>query len=391
MRQRDSTLPLSTLISAAFLSAAGARIIDPLLAILSKDFEESVSATSMTVVSFTMAYGACQIVVGPIGDRYGKLRVLLGALIAYASAMAACASAGSLFALILLRVGAGMACGGLVPVCLAYLGDWVPYQDRQIALTHVLSGFIFGQMLGGPVGGALGQWLGWQSVFLLLSFAGLIGAVHLALRMKAFPDLRSHGWTKHGRDYFLLARQPTSRSLLIATLAEGAILAGSFPFIAPFLHDVFGLSYAAAGLVLTCFGLGAFVYVRLANRLVSTFGEIWLVVFGGILLAMGFVLAAASPIWPLVAFAEVLLGLGYVTLHSVLQTRATELLPASRSTAVSAFVFMLFIGQGVGTLAISGMIAWIGYRHTFSLNAIAILPLVGWLRGFLRRNAPTAL
>jgi predicted MFS family arabinose efflux permease len=391
VRQPDSILPLATLTSAAFLSAAGARMIDPLLSILSKNFNESVSATSMTVVSFTMAYGASQIVVGPIGDRYGKLRVLLGALIAYATAMAACASAGSLFALIMLRVGAGAACGGLVPVCLAYLGDWVPYQDRQIALTHVLSGFIFGQMLGGPVGGALGQWLGWQSVFLLLSFAGLIGAVHLAFRMKAFPDLRSHARTKRGRDYSLLARQPTARSLLIATLVEGAILAGSFPFIAPFLHDVFGLSYAAAGLVLTCFGLGAFVYVRLAQRLVSTFGEIWLVVFGGLLLATGFVLAAASPIWPLVAFAEVLLGLGYVTLHSVLQTRATELLPTSRATAVSAFAFMLFIGQGVGTLAMSGIIAWIGYRNTFSLNAIAVLPLVGWLRAFLRRNAPTTL
>jgi predicted MFS family arabinose efflux permease len=391
VRQRDPTLPISTLISAAFLSAAGARTIDPLLAILSKSFNESVSTTSMTVVSFTMAYGASQILIGPIGDRYGKLRVLLGALIAYAAAMAACASAGSLFALIVLRVGAGAACGGLVPVCLAYLGDWVPYQNRQIALTHVLSGFIFGQMLGGPVGGVLGQWLGWQSVFLLLSFGGLIGAVHLALRMKAFPDLRSRAWTKHGRDYFLLARQPTARSLLTATLVEGAILAGSFPFIAPFLHDVFGLSYAAAGLVLMCFGLGAFVYVRLANRLVSAFGEMRLVVVGGLFLATGFVLAAASPIWPLVAFAEVLLGLGYVTLHSVLQTRATELLPASRTTAVSSFAFMLFLGQGVGTLAMSGIIAWIGYRNTFSLNAIAILPLVGWLCAFLRRSALTAL
>jgi predicted MFS family arabinose efflux permease len=140
--------------------------------------------------------------------------------------------------------------------------------------------------------------------------------------------------------------------------------------------------------VLTCFGLGAFVYVRLAKQLVSKIGEVRLVVVGGLLVATGFVLGAASPIWPLVAFGEVLLGLGYVTLHSVLQTRATELLPASRATAVSAFAFMLFIGQGVGALAISGMIAWIGYRNTFWLNAIAVLPLVGWLRAFLRRNRP---
>jgi MFS family permease len=123
----------------------------------------------MTVVSFTMAYGASQILIGPIGDRYGKLRVLLGALIAYAAAMAACASAGSLFALIVLRVGAGAACGGLVPVCLAYLGDWVPYQNRQIALTHVLSGFIFGQMLGGPVGG-----VSWSVARVAISFPAAI-------------------------------------------------------------------------------------------------------------------------------------------------------------------------------------------------------------------------
>src|SRR5882724_10285332 len=92
-------LPLGLLAAAGFLSSAGARVIDPLLHVIATDFATTVPAVSIVVAAFTLPYGLCQIVLGPLGDRFGKLRLLLTALLAYCVATGACALASDLPAL----------------------------------------------------------------------------------------------------------------------------------------------------------------------------------------------------------------------------------------------------------------------------------------------------
>ena len=40
--------------------------------------------------------------------------------------------------------------------------------------------------------------------------------------------------------------------------------------------------------------------------------------------------------------------MGYYTMHGTLQTRATELAPQARGTAISLFAFFFFMGQATG-------------------------------------------
>jgi predicted MFS family arabinose efflux permease len=74
-------------------------------------------------------------------------------------------------------------------------------------------------------------------------------------------------------------------------------------------------------------------------------------------------------------------------MHTVLQSRATELMPEARSTAVSIFVFMLFLGQAVGALACGAAIAAWGYRPAFTLLAGAMVVLGVWLWSLMRHPA----
>jgi MFS family permease len=113
-------LPLGLLAAAAFLSSGGARVIDPLLHAIATDFATTVPAVSIVVAAFTLPYGLCQILLGPLGDRIGKLRVILGALVAYAVATGACALAADLPMLTLLRVAAGAASAAVIPLGMAY-------------------------------------------------------------------------------------------------------------------------------------------------------------------------------------------------------------------------------------------------------------------------------
>jgi predicted MFS family arabinose efflux permease len=379
------TLPLSLLAAAGFLSAAGARVVDPLLSLIARDFSTTVPAMSIIIAAFTLSYGLNQLVLGPVGDRYGKLRVMLGALVGYAVFTTGCASAAGLASLTVLRACAGAASAGLIPVCLAYIGDAVPYELRQVTLSRFATGVVIAQILAGPLGGAVGEFVGWRGVFVLLGAAGLVVAATLNLRMRDLPDRRDRS-SVTAATYRALLSRPDARLLLMATTVEGALTGGVFPFVAPYLRATFQLPYAVIGLVLACFGLGTFVYTRIARFIVPRAEESSLVLAGGVLVAAVIAAAMCSGDWMLFVPAQMAIGFGYLTMHTVLQSRATELVPQARSTAVSIFIFMLFLGQGLGALAFGAAVATWGYRLAFLGSSFAMLSLGVWLWSLMRRH-----
>ncbi|CAH2600446.1 MFS transporter [Rhodovastum atsumiense] len=375
------TLPLTLLAAAGFLSSAGARVIDPLLHVIATDFGTTVPAVSIVVAAFTLPYGLCQLVLGPLGDRFGKLRLILVMLVCYALATAACALAGSLPALTLLRIGAGAASAALIPVSFAIIGDSVPYAERQVTLSRFLTGMVLAQLLAGPLGGVFGEYVGWRGVFLLLGAGALVVAAALGRRLRTWSDRRHAGTDLTLANYLMLARRPYSRRLLGLTFFDGMLLMGCFPFLAPYMHERFGLSYAAVGLVLSCAGLGALAYTRMAKLLVSRLGEARMMLAGTWLMAAALGAAVLTSHWSALVPAEIGMGMGAMLFHSVLQARATEMLPQARATGVAAFAFMLFLGCSVGALAIGALIDAVGYGGAFLLDAAAILALggVAWL------------
>jgi len=377
--QTTRPLPIGLLAAAGFLSSAGARVIDPLLHIIATDFETTVPIVAIVITAFTLPYGLNQLVLGPVGDRFGKLRVILGALLAYSFATASCALAGDLGTLTVLRAFAGASSAGLIPVSMAYIGDSVPYAQRQVTLSRFLTGVMIAQMLAGPIGGLFGDSIGWRGVFLVLAAGALIVAGLLATRISGLPDQRSDRQMFNPGLYMRLLHGRVPRVVLIAALLDGAIMAGSFPFIAPFLHDGFGLSYQRVGLVLACFGLGALIYTQMARRIVPRLGEARMVLLGGLLMTGGLLMGMLSHAALVFVAVELMLGLGFFMLHAVLQARATEMLPDARATAVSSFAAVLFLGQSVGALTMGVLIGAFDYRIAFLVDAAAILLFTLWL------------
>ncbi len=371
---------------AAFLSLAGARVIDPLLPVMADDFKVDIPVAAILITAFTLPYGANQLFLGPIGDRFGKLRVLLAALVGYTLATGACAFATSLPMLVVLRACAGAASAGLIPVGLAYIGDAVPYAGRQLALSRFLTGAVLAQIMAGPLGGLFGEYLGWRGLFLVLAALAAATTVALALRLGRLPDRANSHARISLAGFVVLARVPLSRRLLFAAMMDGALLGGSFPFVASFLREQLGLQYGEIGLVLSCFGIGAWIYTKFAARIIATLGETGMVLCGGLMMALGLAAGVLIQAWQVFPIIEFILGMGYMMLHGVLQARATEMQPDSRATAVAGFVALLFLGQSLGALGMGQAIARIGYQPGFLLVAGLIAALAVWLRGLLRER-----
>jgi predicted MFS family arabinose efflux permease len=379
-------LPLGLLAAAGFLSSAGARVVDPLLHAIATDFSVLVPDLWVVIAAFTLPYGLNQLLLGPVGDRFGKLRVMLGALVGYALFTGACAFAFNLTSLALLRACAGAASAGLIPVGMAYIGDAVPYGQRQVTLSKFLTGIVLAQTLAGPVGGIFGQYIGWRGVFLVLAGLAAVLVVAFAARIRGLPDRRSPGRMFKPENYVRMATHRTGRLVLAAAALDGAFFVGCFPYLAPYLHEHFGLSYAQVGAILACFGLGAWSYTRFARPLLARLGEGGMVLAGGLLMAAALAVAVVSGRWWLFVPVELALGLGFFMLHSVLQARATEMLPRARATAVATFACLLFLGQSVGALLVGIAIARFDYPVAFLLDAGCIVVLTLWLARLVRRG-----
>ncbi len=378
-------VPIGLLAFAAYTTGSGMRMLDPLLPMVAGEFNRPVAGAAWLVAGFLLPYGVGQLGFGPLGDRYGKLRVACLAVLAYAVVTLLSALAGSLGGLTFLRVLAGLAAGAVIPLLIAYLGDVVPYADRQAVIGRFSTGMVMAQLVTGPVAGVLGGLAGWRSVFLLLGLLAL-GAGGLLVWRLGWPALLARPRASHGQRtleaYAVLLRRPAGRWLMLTSFANGFFLfGGAFPFIGSYLIEGFGLTAALSGLVVAGFGVGAFAYTRLARRLVGRYGERRLMLRGGIGLALGLAGLALAPGWPGVLALQVWLGLAFYMFHGVLQARATEVLPEARGTAMAGFAMSLFLGQSLGSLAFGLGIGWVGYQGAFAAAAAGMLVLALWSQG----------
>ncbi len=126
--------PIILLAVAGFASQAMVRVTDSLLPQIAADFGTTVGAASIVVTAYAVSHGSIQLIIGPIGDRFGK----------YLTVAIMCAArrhpGGDLRSRPVARrargraLASGAAAGWIIPLSMAYVGDVTPYDRRQPVL-----------------------------------------------------------------------------------------------------------------------------------------------------------------------------------------------------------------------------------------------------------------
>jgi predicted MFS family arabinose efflux permease len=393
---RGSTTSAITLLAiAGFAAQSMVRVTDTLLPQIAADLHVTVGATSIIVTVYLLAHGSVQLVIGPIGDRFGKyLCMAVGAAVA-AVMVALCGLAGSLPMLIAARLGSGLAAGWIIPLALAFVGDVIPFERRQQVLGRFLSGQILGQLFGQAAGGVLGDYFGWRNVFFLL--AGLLALAALGLfyelarnpitHASAAPESRGRGLIA---DYALVLRSPWARALIVFSFLEFGFMFGAFTYVGADLHLRFGVTFTLVGLFVGAFALGGMIYSLSVGMLVNRLGPIGIATGGGIVLALAYTTLAFEPVFWMAPVAIMASGLGFYMVHNTLQTNATQMTPEARGTAVAIFSSALYIGQTVGVAA--GGIVFDRFTAVplFLSAAVVLLCLGLWLARQLKRRKAAA-
>lgn len=388
----SATRAITLLATASFAAQAMVRSTDSLLPQIAADLNATVGATSIIVTLYLLAHGSVQLVIGPIGDRYGKyLCVTLAA--GFATLMVvACGLATSLPALVAARIACGLATGWIIPLALAFIGDVIPMERRQQVLGSFLSGQILGQMFGQAASGVLGDYFGWRNVFFILAALLAAATACLVFELIRNPLTRSHGSSGKGgpglvEGYRIVLSSAWARRVVLAAFVESAAMFGALTYVGAYLHSRFDVSFTLVGLFVGAFAIGGLAYSLSVRMLVRRLGQIGLSRTGGLLLCASFILLAIAPTYALAPLATAGIGLGFYMLHNTLQVNATQMSPQARGTAVAIFSSALYLGQTAGVAVFAVIYDHFTAVPTFVIAAAMLLWLGLWISRHLKRRA----
>lgn len=357
---------LVALGAAAFLSTVVMRMTEPVVGEMAAEFGVAPSALAILATAYALPYALFQLVFGPLGDRFGKVRIVRLALAVLAVTIAATALAPDFRAMAVVRFLSGVFGGAIIPLGLAAIGDRFALPERQVMLSRFMMATLSGQVTGAFLTGVFAEFLPWRTVF--LGYAVLAGLVAAGLfTVPRAGVVSAEPLTVSGvvRRYLGILKGRKARTLLPIVFVEGALFFGFVAFSAPYLSEARGLSPGEIGLVVAAYGVGGILFSLVVRPLLATLGPYGMILAGGLVAGAG--AAAFSFAWALATYAALsgAIGFSFSLIHNNLQTRATELAPETRGSSVAIFACTLFIGNAMGPLVLKGFVLGVGYGAMF--------------------------
>lgn len=376
-----------------FAAAFIIRLVDPLVPDIARDFARTPGHIALLASAFAFPYALGQPILGPLGDAIGKTRIIQGCLIALTAAMALAALAPTPEVLFAARILGGLAAGGTIPVSLAMVGDRVPIDQRQVALSRLLLAMLTGQLSGALAAGVVGSVFGWRVVmglgFAIIAAAALLSKVFLTPRRAVERKPFSLASIRDG--YRLVFANPRTIICYGAVFIGGLCLFGILPHVATLLEARGAGSIREAGFVIGGMAIGGVLYALIVQRLlIALGGQMNMIRAGGLISGAGFALAALLATWPQEMAAFVIIGIGFYMIHNSLQTQATELAPAARGAAVSLHAFCFFMGQACGPPLFGLGFAAFGTSPTLGFAGVVMALLGLGLAALLTRTNAAA-
>jgi MFS family permease len=327
----------------AFVSTLDRFAMPPTLIAMAHGLGVPLSAIISAAGAYFLAYGLMQPVWGMVSDHIGLVRTMRIALALAAVSTTASAFSGTALVLGVTRGLAGACFSAGIPASLIYVGDTVPADRRQSQVTRLMAGVALGTGLASAGAGVLAQFTSWRLVFVLTGLAALTLVISLR-RLPEPPAVRGHATVL--APLLAVARSGPTRLVLALAFLEGMVLLGVLTLL-PAAVEATGAGASVAGSVTAVYGLAVLGFARMVGAMAHRTRASRLIALGASAAAAGCGLLALARSPGVALTAAVLLGLAWVSMHSSLQTWATEVLPGARATVVSAFAGALFLGSAV--------------------------------------------
>lgn len=374
-----------------FVTSLFTRSVDPVVPLIADGLVVQVGTAALLSTAFALPYALIQPVLGALGDMMSKTRLMMISLTVLVLSAAVSATAPDFTVLMLSRVAAGIASGGIFPISLAYAGDRIPVAKRQVAISRLLAATMTGNLMGASLAGIVGDLAGWRAVFIVTGLLGLIVTITALVGFRKVPKESPAGFdlATIGPNYRAIFANPHAKYCFGAVFIEALVVFGIFPYMAAILLEAGETRASIAGFVLAGFGVGAVFYAMLVRFLLHWLGERWMMLGGGLIMATFLLMLTLRLPWPFEFANFLMLGFGFYWLHGIIQVYATELAPQARSSAMALHSMAFFLGQAAGPVAYGAGFATVGKTPLLVAGAVMIA-LVGYVCSIKLRRAPAA-
>jgi len=186
--QRRRWWALGALALSVLVVGLDLTVLNLALPTLGADLRASTSDLQWFIDAYSLVLAAALLPAGLLGDRLGRKKVLVPALVLFGVASLACAYSRSSGELVAARAVLGLGAAVILPLSLAVIPVLFTPQERQKAIAVVMSAVFIGYPLGPILGGWLLDSYWWGSVFLINV---PVIAVALAAVVLLMPESRS--------------------------------------------------------------------------------------------------------------------------------------------------------------------------------------------------------
>ncbi|WP_350454546.1 MFS transporter [Slackia heliotrinireducens] len=367
----------------------------PALSSMMREFSVSAALLNMTMFAFffTMAFGI--IVFGPISDRLGRRKVLIGCCVLFAICSAGCAASPSVAVLTAFRVGQAIGYGGVVTLVTAMVGDAYDVEGTKVAMTLLQSTIIIGPTVAPFLGTFLMAHWGWRSIFVLLAVLSVISVGLAMLIDETLPEQSrssvSGSAVLHEMlgGFKTLMGQKTFRNLALFMSIAGVPYYAFIATASYVLLDFFTVTYLEYSLVYAAVSavsiVAPYAYLVLSRYLKSRS----ILVVCVVLMGMAFVIMA---LWgqngPWVFFAALVPfalseGIARPLAFVILLRQPPELVGSASSLANFLYSVLTSLGTVVATAGWSNFVLANAVIMGVSFAAMAALYLVNLRRAHL--------
>ena len=395
-----------------FLAAVDQTLLATATPVISRELG-GLRDTSWLAVGYLLASVVMVPLYGRLGDRFGRRRVLTGAIVVFALGSLACGAAPTLSTLVAARVVQGLGGGGLMTLSQALIGEVVAPRLRARNQTWFAIIFTLASVGGPVIGGFVVQHASWRWLFLVnlpicaiavwrlhtmrgddvlhpakgkADAAGIVlfalaiasGLVWLTSGGHHFDWLSPTSVVLAGAAVLLglallrverraerpflpleLMALPAVRYAVLTVLGFASAMFAMIFYLPVYLQLALGTNPAESGLLLLPLTAGIVVGAALTGRVIVWTGRptllppIGLAVSAVALLA----LALAPPTRPLLIGLEIAIGLGLGSVMSVMQiVTQTAAGPARLGAAAATMSLARTLGSSIGAAAFGALI-----------------------------------
>ncbi|WP_142850536.1 multidrug effflux MFS transporter [Telmatospirillum sp. J64-1] len=397
-RLPPTSLPVTILLTG--LVAFGPISTDlylPSLPDMTRAFGTDVSMVQLTLSVFLIGFAFAQLIYGPLSDRFGRRRVVIGGVLTYLAASLFCLFAPSIEMLILGRFlqAVGACCGPVVGR--AVVRDVYPREQAARIMSYMASAMALAPAVAPLLGGWLHSLFGWRANFVVLVLFGLlllVACLTMLAETNRHQDPAALRPSRILETYGLLL---SDRHFLGYAAAVAFSFSALFSFISGssfVLIDVLGLEARHFGFAFMICVIGYIIGTFTAGRLTMRVGLANMITIGAWLGALGGVLLAGFAWMGIETLAAVVgpVALVFLAVGLVLPNASAGAIAPYARMAGSASAMLGFLQMGIG----AGAGFLVGLLHDGSTKPMATVIMIATLLslaavlGLVRRRTAAA-